>query len=155
MIYADTSLLLPVYVPEEHSEQANSMVEGATDLLISDLTVAEFLVGLARKVKLGTLPLERAEEIRGAFEQHMSEGLLQRVAVVGHHSEAAGRLAARSPVMLRTLDAIHLAVAVELEATVATPTAASLKQPAPWESRFFHRTEMDGWRGPPSVRFPG
>lgn len=120
MIYADTSLLLPIYVPEVNSELANDTVQGATELLISDLTVAEFLVGLARKVKLGTLPSERADEVRAAFERHMSEGYLQRVAVVGSHSEAAGQLASQSPVMLRTLDALHLAVAVELEATMAT-----------------------------------
>jgi len=120
VIYADTSLLLPIYIPEANSELANTAVQGAKELLISDLTVAEFLVGLARKVKLGTLPSERADEVRAAFEQHMSEGFLQRVAVVGSHSEAAGQLALQSPVMLRTLDAIHLAVAVELEATVAT-----------------------------------
>jgi predicted nucleic acid-binding protein len=74
LIYADTSLLLPVYVPEEQSAQANSAVEGSTALLISDLTVAEFLVGLARKVKLGVLSLERAEEVRAVFEQHMAKG---------------------------------------------------------------------------------
>ena len=50
MIYADTSLLLPVYVPESNSELANRVVQGSEELLISDLTVAEFLVGLARKV---------------------------------------------------------------------------------------------------------
>jgi uncharacterized protein len=120
VIYADTSLLLPIYVPEANSELANRAVQGETELLISDLTVAEFLVGLARKVKLGTLPSERADEVRAAFEQHMSEGFLQRVALVGAHSEAAGQLASRSPVMLRTLNAIHLAVAVELEAALAT-----------------------------------
>ena len=64
MIYADTSLLLPIYVPEERSEEANGLVKGETALWISDLTVAEFLVGLARKVKLGSLPLVRAEQIR-------------------------------------------------------------------------------------------
>jgi predicted nucleic acid-binding protein len=50
----------------------------------------------------------------------MAEGFLQRLPLAGKHSEAAGKLALRSPVILRTLDAIHLAVAAELEATVAT-----------------------------------
>ena len=50
----------------------------------------------------------------------MEDGLLRRVAFVGAHSEAAGELAHRSPIMLRTLDAIHLAVAVEHKATMAT-----------------------------------
>ena len=120
MIYVDTSLLLPIYIPEVNSEIANNAVQGATELVISDLTVAKFLVGLARKVKQGTLSLERADEVRAAFEQHMTEGFLQRVALVGSHSEAAGQLAFRSPMMLRALDAIHLAVAVGLEAKVGT-----------------------------------
>jgi predicted nucleic acid-binding protein len=47
LIYADTSLLLPVYVPEVNSETAGNVIKGAQEVLISDLTVAEFLVGLA------------------------------------------------------------------------------------------------------------
>jgi predicted nucleic acid-binding protein len=120
LIYVDTSLLLPIYVPEVNSEKANRAIEGAEELLVSDLTVAEFLVGLARKMKLAELPPERAAQIREAFEKHIAEGHLQRVEVVGAHSEAAGQLALRSPVILRTLDAIHLAVAVEHGATMAT-----------------------------------
>lgn len=120
MIYADTSLLLPVYVPEVNSDKANNAVQGAEELLVSDLTVAEFLVGLARKVKLGTISQQLAAQVQAAFEQHLAEGYLQRVAWASRHSEAAGQLASRSPVMLRTLDAIHLAVAVEREATLAT-----------------------------------
>jgi hypothetical protein len=120
VIYADTSLLLPVYVPEANSHLANEAVAGAEGLLISDLTVAEFLVGLARKVKLGELSADRAQDVHAAFERHMTEGFLQRIPLASKHSEAAGELASRSPVMLRTLDAIHLAVAAELEATMAT-----------------------------------
>jgi predicted nucleic acid-binding protein len=45
---------------EMNSELANSVVKGAEDLLVSDLTVAEFLVALARKVKLGTHSQERS-----------------------------------------------------------------------------------------------
>ena len=55
MIYVDTSLLLPVYVLEAGSEQANRILEAASPILISDLTVAELHVGLARKVRLGEL----------------------------------------------------------------------------------------------------
>jgi hypothetical protein len=120
VIYADTSLLLPVYVPEVNSQLANEAIEGVEGLLISDLTVAEFMVGLARKVKLGELSVDRAREVQAVFEQHMAEGFLQRLPLVSKHSEAAGELASRSPVILRTLDALHLVVAVEWEATMAT-----------------------------------
>jgi len=120
VIYADTSLLLPAYVPEAGSEQANSILESASSIFISDLTVAELYVGLARKVKLRELTASQSDSARSAFEAHLQEGLLQRITLLPAHSEAAGDLASRSPLLLRTLDALHLAVAAELEVTVGT-----------------------------------
>jgi predicted nucleic acid-binding protein len=120
VIYVDTSLLLPVYVLEAQSEQANNVLESSSPIIVSDLTVAEFYVGLARKVKLGELTTPQSEAARAAFESHLAEGLLQRHALRPSHSEAAGDLAWKSPVMLRTLDALHLAVAVGLGAPLAT-----------------------------------
>lgn len=120
MIYVDTSLLLPVYVPEAQSEQANSVLESSSPIVISDLTVAEFYVGLARRVKLGTLTVSQSEAARAAFESHLTDGLLQRLGLRPSHSEAAGDLAWKSTIMLRTLDALHLAVAVGLGAPLAT-----------------------------------
>ncbi len=117
MIYVDTSLLLPIYVLEAGSEQANRILESAPPIFISDLTVAEFHVGLARKVKLGELSVSQSDAARASFESHLEEGLMQRVALLSSHSEAAGRLASRSTVILRTLDALHLAVAVGLGAS--------------------------------------
>lgn len=120
MIYVDTSLLLPTYVQEKNSIRANTFLRGASQSLVSDLTVAELYVGLARKVKLGSLSPASAEEAWSLFESHLKGGLFRRIALAPSHSEAAGQLAVRSPVMLRTLDAIHLAVAFGLDAAVAT-----------------------------------
>ena len=120
MIYVDTSVLLPVYVPEAKSEQANRILESASAVLISDLTVAEFHVGLARKTKLGELSPQQAEAAGASFEAHLAEGLLDRATLHPGYSEAAGRLAMKSALMLRTLDALHLAVAVEFGLPVAT-----------------------------------
>ena len=120
MIYVDTSLLLPVYTPEERSDEANQILETVSPIVISDLTVAELYVGLARKVKLGTLSAAQSKAAQGAFESHLREGLLRRVALQSSHSEAAGQLASRSSVMLRTLDALHIAVAAGLGSPVAT-----------------------------------
>lgn len=120
MIYVDTSLLLPVYVPEARSGEANSVLKTSSPIVVSDLTVAEFYVGLARKVKSGTLTDSQMVATRAVFEAHLGEGLLQRLALRPSHSEAAGDLASKSTIMLRTLDALHLAVAVGLEAPIAT-----------------------------------
>lgn len=120
MIYADTSLLLPAYVPEAQSELASSILESASSISISDLTVAEFYVGLARKVKLGELTASQSDAVRSVFDSHLQQGILQRVTLLPRHSEAAGDLASKSPLTLRTLDALHLAVAAELGIAVAT-----------------------------------
>lgn len=120
MIYVDTSLLLAVYTPEAQSERANRILESASFILISDLTVAEFYVGLARKVKLKVLSPRQAEAAGAAFESHLAEGLLHRTALHSRHSEAAGQLAIKSALMLRTLDALHLAVAIGLDVRLAT-----------------------------------
>jgi predicted nucleic acid-binding protein len=114
LIYVDTSVLLAVYVPEARSEEANRFLESVSPVVISDLTVAEVLVGLARKVKLGILTEPQSEAARASFESHMQEGFLQRVALQPSHSEEAGRLASS------TLDALHIAVAAGLGSPVAT-----------------------------------
>jgi predicted nucleic acid-binding protein len=120
LIYVDTSLLLPVYTPEDRSEEANSVLESASPIFVSDLAVAEFLVGLARKVKIGAISSEQSAAARSSFESHLAEGLLRRIPLQSSHSEAAGDFASRSTVMLRTLDALHLAVAAGLKAPIAT-----------------------------------
>jgi hypothetical protein len=43
LIYADTSLLLPIYVPEPRSGEADEILEAADSVVISDLTVAQSL----------------------------------------------------------------------------------------------------------------
>jgi predicted nucleic acid-binding protein len=118
--YVDTSLLLAVYTPEERSEEANQILRSASEIFISDLTVAEFLVGLARKVKLAVLSGAQSEAARDSFEAHLVEGLLRRVPLRSSYSELAGELASRSEVMLRTLDSLHLVVASQLETPLAT-----------------------------------
>jgi predicted nucleic acid-binding protein len=120
VIYLDTSLLLPVYVPEAQSQTANEILESDGALYVSDVTVAEFLVGLARKVKLEELTPDQAAGARALFEQHLRDGLLVRVAAHALQSEEAGQLAFRSTVLLRALDALHLSWAMKLEATLAT-----------------------------------
>lgn len=120
MIYVDTSLLLPVYVPEARSEEANRILAAASSLLVSDLTVAEFHVGLARKVKLKELSPGQAEAAGASFEGHLAERLIHRAPVQASHNDAAGQLAMRSSVILRTLDALHLAVMAGTGARLAT-----------------------------------
>jgi predicted nucleic acid-binding protein len=104
VIYVDTSLLLAVYAPEARSNEADEILESASSIFVSDLTVAELYVGLARKVKLKVLTVPQAEAAKAAFESHLDEGALRRIPLRTSYSEAAGDLAWKTSVMLRSLD---------------------------------------------------
>ena len=84
------------------------------------MVVAELEVGLARKLKLGSLSARGEAEIRQALNRHLEGGILRRIPLRTKHYAAAGRLAADSPVILRTLDAIHLAVTIDRQLQLAT-----------------------------------
>ncbi len=120
LIYPDTSLLFPVYVPEERSAEADEIIRSASTVMISDLTVAEFYVSLARKRKLGVLSADEATVVREMFDGHMVDQELVRKAVGVIHYRRAGDVADASPVVVRTLDALHIAVALDLGAILAT-----------------------------------
>lgn len=120
MIYADTSLLLPCYVPEEQSEEAQRIVETADAVAVSDVTVAELYVGLARKLRAGALTRDQMERSRSFFEEHLSQGVYHRVALSPGHVAVVRAFCVESRTPLRTLDSLHLAVASDLGAAVAT-----------------------------------
>ena len=120
MIYADTSLLLPCYVPEEQSAEAQRIIESGDPVVVSDITVAEMYVGLARKQRLGTLNRGQLVRSRSFFDEHLSQGVFQRVALTERHVALVRSLSAESRTPLRTLDTLHLAIASDLQAVMAT-----------------------------------
>jgi uncharacterized protein len=120
LIYVDTSLLLAAYTPESDSALANQILMASSVRFLSDLVVAEFLVGLARKVRNAELSSTQYDLIRTTFEEHLRQTQLLRLSLHPTFSEEAGRIAFRSAVPLRTLDALHLAVAADLGVVLAT-----------------------------------
>lgn len=119
MIYFDTSVLTAYYTTEERSPDAEALVENASIPVISDLAIAEFNVAIWRKGKLGVLPKEAVAGVFSFFDEDLSEAFLS-VSIEPRHIAATRALASRSSVRLRTLDALHLVIASELEATIAT-----------------------------------
>jgi predicted nucleic acid-binding protein len=120
VIYADTSLLLPCYVPEEQSDEAQRIIECGDAIVASDITVAEMYAGLARKQRSGALSLDQMERSRAFFEEHLSQGVFHRVALAERHLVSIRSLSAQSRAPLRTLDSLHLAIASDLRAKMAT-----------------------------------
>jgi len=117
--YFDTSVLTAYYTTEERSPDAAVLVKNASLPVISDLAVAELNVAIWRKRKLGLLSNEVVAAVFSLFDEHMQDAFLN-VPIESRHIAATRDLASRSPVRLRTLDALHLVIASELEATIVT-----------------------------------
>lgn len=120
MIYLDTSVLAAYYCPEPGSRDAEALVRSDPGPTISDLTQVELVSALARKVR--SRELDRAAAIRMAaeFQRHVEQGLYRRLPLERRHFETARAWIAGFAVPLRTLDALHLALAAAEELPLAT-----------------------------------
>jgi predicted nucleic acid-binding protein len=74
---------------------------------------------MVRKERLGFLPPKGAEAVFSLFDEHLRDAFLT-IALETRHMEATRALATRALARLRTLDALHLVLALEVEATLAT-----------------------------------
>lgn len=119
MIYFDTSVLVAYYTEEQRSGEAAEIIEGASLPVVSDLAVAELNVVIARKERLGLLPLGGAAAVFALFDEHLRDSFLS-VSIEPKHIQATRDFAVRSTIPLRTLDALHLVMASEVEGSLAT-----------------------------------
>lgn len=119
MIYFDTSVLAAYYTPEERSLEAAAIVANAVFPVVSDLTIAELNVTIVRKERLGFLSQKAVADVFSLFDEHLRDAFLH-IALEPRHFVATRPLASRSSIGLRTLDALHLVLASEVEATLAT-----------------------------------
>lgn len=115
MQYWDTSALLKLYISEPDSPVLAAHLS-QSPVCISQVGQAEMLRAIARKEAEGAIPPTSAETIFGKFLADVSAG---RIVVLPFDArvEAHFRKLAlqfhrqRPPVVVRTLDAIHLATA--------------------------------------------
>jgi predicted nucleic acid-binding protein len=117
-IYLDSSALAKLYVPEPESDRLEAFSRGRRDLMISELAITEVLSAVARRRREGMLNAQQALEIRDAVLEDADAGCFHRLdmsPVV--HREAERLLFQIESVALRTLDALHVAVALLGSAT--------------------------------------
>jgi predicted nucleic acid-binding protein len=123
LIYLDTSVLCPVYWPEQLSGAAQAFIRRHADLAVSDLVEVEFFSALARRAREGDVSTDDARRVTALFLAHLEDGRFDRLPL-----ERAAYLTARAwlsslQVVARTLDALHLAVAANHDVGIATADA--------------------------------
>lgn len=117
-IYVDSSALAKLYVPEPESDRLDGFLRGRRDLMISELALTEVLSAIARRSREGSLSDAAAFEIRDALMADADGGSFSRLDLSPNiHREAERLLLGTSSIHLRTLDALHVALAMSGGAT--------------------------------------
>lgn len=122
MAYVDTSVLVAYYCPEQGSEAAQRVLrEGQRE--ISALVEVEFSSAIATKVRTGEMPESEADQVVAMFEQHVAAGAYHMLPIHVKQFSLACQWIGRRAVPLRTLDALHLAIAASESVLLLTADA--------------------------------
>ena len=121
MVYLDTSAAVPLFVPEPSSDLIDKWLSACdVPIVSSDWIITEFASALSIKERSGALSAKDAKAAWRSFETFCQAGL--RLAPVSRQAfEEAAKMARQPMHGLRSSDALHLAVALEIGAkTIAT-----------------------------------
>lgn len=120
--YVDTSTLLKLVIDEDGSERAGTIWTSADTVASVALTIVEARAALAAGRRGGRLTAKQHAEAKAELDTLLAE--LHVVEPTGPLIAAAADLAEAEA--LRGYDAVHLAAAVLIEATVLTSADAEL-----------------------------
>ena len=111
MLYIDTSVLAAYYCPEPLSRQVQDILGQQVKPALSVLAEVEFFSAVARKVRMEELEMADGNRIIAKFQSHLDGGLFTVISVQNHHWRLARGWIGLFNTPLRTLDALHLAIA--------------------------------------------
>jgi predicted nucleic acid-binding protein len=111
LIYIDTSVLVPFYLPEALSDAVDELLRIEDTPALSQLVEVELFSAVARKLRMREISPEEARQIAIDFQTDLDENFYTRIPLEAIHYNLARDWISRFEVPLRTLDALHLAVA--------------------------------------------
>ena len=116
MVYLDTSALLKRYIPEANSEAFDAYFIDRAPASISRLGLVETRCALARKRRSRQISPEREKAAMNEIRTDIQDGILV-IYPVGdtHFAEGLHLIDKIAKVPLRSLDALHLAIARSLD----------------------------------------
>jgi predicted nucleic acid-binding protein len=119
-VYLDTSAFVKLFVDEPESDALNAELSAVGEVVLADLAMTELASALARRARENLLTGAEAKRLYGHAERVVSScRLVESTPPV--QRRAARLLLTSRKVPLRTLDALHLALAIEADvATVVT-----------------------------------
>jgi uncharacterized protein len=116
-LYIDSSALAKLYLPEPDSDRLDNFLRSRRDLTISELAITEVMSALARRRREGALTARQANRVRDAVFSDAQSGSFRRLDLSPViHRQAERILLSTDSIPLRTLDALHIALAIFGEA---------------------------------------
>ncbi|HMB96732.1 MAG TPA: type II toxin-antitoxin system VapC family toxin [Tepidisphaeraceae bacterium] len=120
MIYIDTSVLAAIYIPERWSQAAENLLASQNVRVISNLVEVEMHSAVARRLRMREIKRDEASSIVRKFEADLESLIYQRLEIGEPDWAAAKKLLDRFDAPLRTLDALHLALALTNQLRLVT-----------------------------------
>jgi predicted nucleic acid-binding protein len=145
-LYLDTSVLVAYYCPEPLSRRVQELLVESVKPAMSCLTEVELYSAVARKVRWEEISGVDGNRILAKFSSHMDMNLFTILPIDDHHWRLARSWIGLFSTPLRTLDALHLAVASAGEFVLITANK-SLRRSADIlgvEARLIDGEEMQG-----------
>jgi hypothetical protein len=147
IVYFDTSALAKWYLPEQQSNEVEKYIQEYGPVVISDLTVVEMRDLLARHRREGNIDPNAEIRVFATFE----EDIRQKFIICHPLSDGVARgavnlLSVLSDLPLRMIDAMHLAIAKEIQTDIFA-TADSIMATAA-KAMGFSVLRFDGTDGP-------
>ncbi|NER07231.1 MAG: type II toxin-antitoxin system VapC family toxin, partial [Okeania sp. SIO3C4] len=119
----DTSVVVPLYCLEALTNTVEELLVNEPELGLSDLARVEFSSAIARRVRMGEISRQSARDIIEQFQAHIDAELYALIEVESIHYRIAREWIGGLETSLRTLDALHLAIAYCRDITLVTADA--------------------------------
>lgn len=127
MVYVDTSVLVAYYCPEALSEKVEEFLLNQDRVAISNLTELELFSALSRKIREAEIERADAGKISARFLSHIDGNFLEYLTVEPHHFRLARDWIGLFSTSLRSLDALHLAIASSAGVPIVTADLGLVK----------------------------
>jgi uncharacterized protein len=124
LIYLDTSVLAALYWAEALSDIVEELVLVESELGLSQLVEVELFSALSRRVRMREISQEDATAIVQRFQADLDSNFYTCIAVERIHYNLAREWISRFETPLRTLDALHLAIASQNNIRLVTADEA-------------------------------
>lgn len=119
MIYFDTSLLVAALASEAATPRAQEAINEATTIAVSEWSLTEFAAAFSIKLRMRTVSETDRATARRRLQRYIAQNF-ELLPVNGSHFRQATAFADDHQSNLRAGDALHLAIAAEIGATVWT-----------------------------------